>query len=347
VLAAVLHGREDLRVEEVPRPTISTDEVLLRCRAAAICGTDKRIYQTGHNRVPAGSKRILGHELAGEVIEVGRGVPHIKEGMRAAVAPNFGCGSCAVCARGWHHLCPEYGAIGLTVDGGFAEYVRIPSIALQQGCLIEMPEGLSFAEGALNEPLACVYNGYVRCPTKVGDTVLIVGTGPVGMMLIQVLRLGGGRPIIVANRSDSRFGLALELGADHTIDYSRQDLVRSVMELTDESGADVVFIACPSAQIQETVLDLAALHGRINFFSGLPEGEGVISFNSNAVHYKELVVTGSHGCCTYHCREALKLQESHSVNQKPLISNVFPLGQAEEAMAAALTRKGLKTIIEP
>jgi len=142
MLAAVLHDQEDLRVQEVPTPCISEDEVLLRCRAVSICGTDLRIYRVGHSRLPPRTRRILGHELAGEIAEVGRNVQDLAEGMRVAVAPNFGCGSCRMCRRGWFHLCPEYGAIGLTVDGGMAEYVRIPKIAVQQGCLLEMPADL-------------------------------------------------------------------------------------------------------------------------------------------------------------------------------------------------------------
>ncbi|MDY6912936.1 MAG: alcohol dehydrogenase catalytic domain-containing protein [Planctomycetota bacterium] len=346
MLAAILHGQNDLQIEEVPKPQISPDEVLLRCKAVSICGTDMRIYRFGHKDLPDETKRILGHELAGEVAEVGQNVKGTREGTRVAVAPNFGCGICKMCQRGWFHLCPDYGAIGLTVDGGMAEYVRIPKIALQQGCLLEMPAGLSFEEAAINEPFACVYNGYTRCPTRPADVVLIVGAGPIGIMHIQMSRLAGAAKIIIADIIASRLKLARRLGADETV-TNRKDLVDSVMELTGRRGADVVITACPSPEVQEMVVDLAADHGRVNFFGGLPKGKERINLNSNLIHYKELTITGSHGCCTYHCRKALELQGSKSVDLKPVVTNVFKLSEAKQAMAAALEGKGLKTVLQP
>ena len=123
MLAAVLHNQDDLRIEEVPVPEIADDEALLRCRAVAICGTDQRIYRFGHKRLPSGTKRILGHELAGEIAQLGNAVTHLTTGMRVAVAPNFGCGTCPMCLRGWFHMCPDYGAIGLTADGAYSPVV--------------------------------------------------------------------------------------------------------------------------------------------------------------------------------------------------------------------------------
>lgn len=347
MLAAVLHDREDIRVEEVPTPEISDGEVLLRSRAVSICGTDMRIYRFGHRRLAAGTKRILGHELAGEVAAVGRDVHGLTEGMRVAVAPNFGCGGCRMCHRGWFHLCPDYGAIGLTVDGGQAEYVRVPKIAVQQGCLLEIPAGLSFEEAAINEPFACVYNGHLRCPTNPGDVVLIVGAGPIGNMHLQMSRLAGASRVIIADIVAARLAMARTLGADETIDTTKDDLVATVMTLTGQRGADVVITACPSPEVQTQAVELAADHGRINFFGGLPAGSEHVELDSNQIHYNELTVTGSHGCCTYHCREALELQGSGAIDLKPLITNVFELPQANEAMAAALAGEGLKTIIRP
>ena len=347
MLAAVLHDQEDLRVQEVPTPCISEDEVLLRCRAVSICGTDMRIHRVGHSRLPPKTRRILGHELAGEIAEVGRNVEDLAEGMRVAVAPNFGCGACRMCRRGWFHLCPEYGAIGLTTDGGMAEYVRIPKIAVQQGCLLEMPADLTFEEAAVNEPLACVYNGQTRCPTQAGDVVLIVGAGPIGMMHVLMARLAGPARIIVANRSAPRLEMARRLGVADRIDTSQHDLVEAVTELTGGRGADVVIVACPSPEVQEQAVELAADHGRINFFGGLPKGAEPIRLDSNRIHYKELIITGSHGCCTEHCRRALELQGDKAVDLRPLITNVFALSEADRAMAAALDGKGFKTIIRP
>ncbi len=347
MLAAVLHNQNDLRIEDVRCPEISDDEVLLRSRAASICGTDMRIYRYGHSRLPAKTKRILGHEMAGEVVKTGKNVKGLKEGMRVAVAPNFGCGMCRMCQRGWFHLCAEYGAIGLTVDGGFAEYVRVPKIALQQGCLLQMSEDLSFEQAALNEPFACVYNGFERCRLEIGDIVLIVGSGPIGVMHILLARLAGASKIVVADVVACRLDLAGKLGADATINSKEQNLKEAVMELTDGDGADYIVTACPAPQVQEQVMEIAAEHARINFFGGLPKGEEHISFNSNLVHYKELTVTGSHGCCTYHCQKTLELQNSKAIDLKPLITNVFNLSEIDKAFEAAMAGKGLKTVVKP
>ena len=347
MLAAVLHGPEVLRMEEVAVPEIGAGEVLLRSRATAICGTDMRIYRSGHTKLPAGTRRILGHELAGEVARVGDGVSEVGEGMRVAVAPNFGCGACRMCRRADFHLCREYGAVGLTVDGGFAEYVRIPEAAVKQGCLLEIPPSLSFEEAALNEPLACVYNGIMRCPVEVGDVAVIVGAGPIGIMLLQMVRLAGAATTIVANRSADRLQLAKELGADVTVWTAREDLADVVKQLTEGRGADVVFTACPAPEVQEQAVTLLAEHGRVNFFGGLPAGQERIGLNSNTVHYRELTVTGSHGCASYHCQRALEVQSSRRVDLKPLITNVFDLSEAVEAMSAAMAGKGFKTVIRP
>lgn len=347
MLAAVLFGQNDLRIEQIPAPEISDEEVLLRCHAASICGTDMRIYRYGHSRLPADTKRILGHEFAGSIIEIGAKVKGLKQGTRVAVAPNFGCGACTMCQRGWFHMCKDYGAIGLTEDGGFAEYVRIPKIALQQGCLLQMADNLSFDQAALNEPFACVYNGYSRCPVGPGDTVLIIGAGPIGIMHILMSRLAGAAKIIIADVIDTRLEAAVKFGADAAINSSSQDLHNAVMELSRRHGADVIITACPVPEVQEQAIALAADHARINFFGGLPKGREHIKFNSNLVHYKELTVTGSHGCCTYHCQQALELQNSEVVNLKPLVTDVFKLSGINAAFEHALEGKGLKTVVKP
>ena len=218
-------------------------------------------------------------------------------------------------------------------------------ISVQQGALLEMGKDLSFEEAALNEPFACVYNGYVRCETLPGDFVLIVGAGPIGFMHMQMSRLAGAVKIIMADINDKRLELASKLGADNVINTGSQDLVGAVMELTDNHGADLCITACPIPEVQEQALELAADHGRINFFGGLPKGKETIKFDSNLLHYKELVVTGSHGCSTYHCQKALDLQNGNAINLKPIATNFFKLSEIEKAFETAMNGEGLKSII--
>ena len=345
--AGVYYGTKDIRLEEVPMPQINDREVLIKCKAAAICGTDLRIYNYGHSKIPAGTKVILGHELAGDVVEVGDKITGMKKGMRVFVAPNIGCGKCYQCLQGSYHLCPDYSAIGLPLDGGFAEYVKIPERAVEQGAILEIPESLLYEEAAISEPMACVYNGFKRCPVEPGDIVLIFGAGPIGIMHIMMTKLAGASKIIVSEISDERLEKAESFGADVLINSQSQDLEKKVSEETDGKGANLIITACPSPETQKLALQLASLHGKINFFGGLPKGKDEINLNTNLIHYKELIITGSHGSNTYHCKMALDLQASGKINLKPLITNKFPLSQIKQAFESALSGQGLKTIIHP
>ncbi len=345
--AALYYGIRDIRLEEVPTPQVNDREVLIKCRATAICGTDLRIYNHGHSKISAEIKVILGHELAGDVVDVGDKVTGIKKGMRVFVAPNIGCGKCCQCLKGFYHLCNDYEAIGLPLAGGFAEYVRIPERAVQQGVILEIPQTLSYEEAAISEPMACVYNGFKRCPVEPGDTVLIFGAGPVGIMHIMMTKACGASKIILSEISDERLKKAESFGADVLINPQTQDVEKIVSEETNGKGANLIITACPSAEVQKIALHLASLHGKINFFGGLPKGEANINLNTNLIHYKELTITGSHGSNTYHCRKALDLQASGKINLKPLITNKFPLSQIRHAFELALAGQGLKTIIYP
>ena len=345
--AAVYYGIKDIRPEEVPTPQIDDREVLIKCRAAAICGTDLRIYNYGHSKIRAGTKVILGHELAGDIVEAGDKITGIKKGMRVFIAPNIGCGQCQQCLQGSYHLCPDYSAIGLSLDGGFAEYVKIPELAVEQGAILEIPAHLSYEEAAISEPMACVYNGFKRCPVNPGDVVLIFGAGPIGIMHIMMTKLAGASKIIVSEISDERLKKAGELGADVLINSQTEDIKKRIFKETDGKGANLIITACPSAEAQRIAPHLASLHGKVNFFGGLPKGKDGINLNTNLIHYKELVITGSHGSNTYHCKMVLDLQASGRLNLKPLITNKFPLSQIKQAFESAVKGHGLKTIIYP
>ena len=345
--AAVYHGIKDIRLEEVAIPQITDREVLIKCRAAAVCGTDLRIYQYGHSKIPAGATLILGHELSGDVADAGVSVTAVKKGMRVFIAPNIGCGKCSLCLQWSYHLCNDYEAIGLPLNGGFAEYVKIPERAVEQGVILEIPESLSYEEAALNEPMACVYNGFTRCAAEPGDTVVIFGAGPIGIMHVMMTRIAGASRIFVVEISEERLRQAENFGADTLINSQAEDVEKRVLDETDGKGANLVITACPSPDAQKIAPRLAAIHGKINFFGGLPKGKDNVSLNTNLFHYKELMVTGSHGCNTYHCKMALDLQASGNIDLKPLVTNKFPLDNIKEAFDMALTGQGLKTVILP
>lgn len=176
MLAARFYGAGDIRIEEIKKPRISKDEILVKVKSAALCGTDLRMYRHGLAN-NASLPITLGHEFSGVIAEVGAEVSHYTEGMEVVVAPNMGCGVCRQCVQGNTHHCPDYKALGIHLDGGFAEYVRIPKEAVVQGNVMPIPAGLSFEEAALVEPLSSVYSGLERCQVGLGDYVLIIG-GP-------------------------------------------------------------------------------------------------------------------------------------------------------------------------
>ena len=208
--AAVFHGINDLRVDEVARPRIDETEILIKVRAVAVCGTDNRIYRFGHFRIPTGTRRVLGHEVSGEVVEVGARVRDFAKGDRVAVAPNVGCGTCHLCVQGFHQLCPANEAFGITLDGGFEEYMKVSAFALIN--VAKIPAEMGFEEATLIEPLSCVFNAYEAHRTVPGDTVCVSGAGPIGTFL------GGG----VVGRPDVGIGAVHRAGRHLDIGHDTQ-----------------------------------------------------------------------------------------------------------------------------
>ena len=346
MLAAVYSGIEKIECREIAKPEISRDEVLVRVRAAAICGTDLRIYKSGHHRIEDGEKRVLGHELSGEVWEVGEDVVGYTKGMRVAVAPNIGCGACRYCRTGRHHMCPDYEAFGITLDGGFAEYMKVGRKAIEQGDLVPFSEKTGFEEACLAEPLACTYFAYRSVGTEPGDDVLIVGAGPMGVLHLQTERLAGAGRVMMADISDSRLELVKRYKPDILINSGREDLVGAVMKHTDGIGADVIITACPVPEVQQQALRMAAKNGRINLFGGLPVGKQLVELDTNLIHYNGLVVTGTTRYAQSDYYKSVKLIEDKKIDTASIISRRFRIDRIREAFEYAMGGEGLKTLIE-
>jgi threonine dehydrogenase-like Zn-dependent dehydrogenase len=329
----------------VPRPEIGEKQALVAVKAAAICGTDLRIYRSGHHHLEEGTDRILGHELAGEIYEVGAGVTRYTPGMKVGMASNVGCGVCRYCRMGKLHLCPEYIAVGITFDGGFADYFRVDEKPLLQGNLIPFEES-SFEEIALAEPLSCAINALESVGTTPGDTVLIVGAGPLGALHLQLNRLAGAGLVIMADLSGQRLRLLERFGPDVVVDTSKEDLREAVMSHTGGNGADVIITACPAPEIQQLSVEIAAKLGRINFFGGLPRGREMVRLNTNLIHYNGLLVTGTTGASLAHYEQAVDLIERRRVDVESIVSRRFGIEQVAEAFEYALSGQGLKTILQ-
>jgi L-iditol 2-dehydrogenase len=347
MLALLYHGPDDLRVEEVPIPQIGPDEILLRVSAASICGTDLRIWHGGHRKYPPGTLRIPGHEVTGEVASVGDNIQDLKAGQRVFVAPNMGCGHCQQCISGNNNRCANYAALGVTLDGAFAEFMRVPAAAVLQGNVMPLADSLAAEVAALIEPFACVLRGQRALAIHPGDVVLVMGAGPIGIMHMLLARLSGASKVLVSELQEARLLQAKRLGADRVIDLEKED-IQAVIEVESEGqGADVVIVAAPSHQGQESALSLAAIGGRINFFGGLPKDRPTINFDSNLVHYKELMVTATTACSTSDCRQAAAIVNSGRIDLSPLISARYALKDALPAFQAAEDRHSLKVVMKP
>jgi len=338
--AALMFGKNDLRVQDAPVPEIAEDELLLRTASAFICGTDLRILHNGRDDISPSRPRVLGHELSGVVARVGKAVRGLSEGERVAVAPNMGCCRCDLCASGNTHLCENYQAVGIHLNGGFAEYVRIPAAAWQQGNVILLPPEVSFEEAALAEPLSCVYSGFERCDVRLGDGVLIIGAGPIGIMHAKLARAAGASPIIVSDINEKRLAVCRKLvDAISTVPPSDlKDHVRSVAR----GGVDVCITACAAPESQVLAVELTGVNGRVCFFGGLPKNHGPVPLDTNLIHYKQLRVTGTTRARMRQFRKVIDLLARKLIDLSGIVTGRFPLDQIGRAMSLADNGAGLK-----
>jgi L-iditol 2-dehydrogenase len=347
MLAAVYHGANDLRLEQVQTPEAGPGEILIQVLSASICGTDLRILHGAHRMFPSGTVRIPGHEVVGNVAAMGAGVSGYRVGERVFIAPNWGCGHCRQCVTGNSNRCASYGAIGVTRDGGFAQFVLVPAVAVTQGCVMPVSESVDPSAAALIEPFACVLRGQDALHIQPGELVVVMGAGPIGQMHVRLARLRGAARIPVSETNGLRREQILPAGADRVVDPSVEDLEKVVSEESGGLGADVIIVAAPVHAAQEQAMRLAGIGGRINFFGGLPKDKPFIQFDSNLVHYKELLVTGTTACSTADCRRSAEIISSGRVDLSSLVSMRFPLERALEAFVAAEDRTALKVVIKP
>ena len=345
--ALVYHGPGRLELEDRPEPSPGRGEAVIRVLAAGICGTDLRIAKGAHRAYPDGTRRVPGHEIAGEVAAVGAGVEATRVGERVFVAPNLGCGECPACRAGRMNLCADADAFGITLDGAFAEYMHVPAAAVAAGNLMPVPPDADPAAVSVVEPLACVLRGQRAVSVGEGDRVLVCGAGPIGLLHVLVALASGADRVLVSEPNARRRADAEAIGAGAVIDPAAEDVRARVLEETDGLGADVVITAVPVRAVQEQALELAAVGGRINFFGGLPKDDSMISLDSNAIHYRELTLTGTTANDTADCRRALELATAGRVDLARLVTARFPLDRADDAFAAAGGGRELKVVIEP
>lgn len=342
--AAVWHGPNDLRVEQRPIPEATPGSVVVRVRACTICGSDLRILRDGNPRIV--EPRVLGHEVAGDVVAVGAGAKRFQVGDRVAVGADVPCGQCVHCLGGRANCCDVNLAIGYQFDGGFAEYLRLEPLVVEQGPVLILDRSVDYAAAALAEPLACCLNGYERALLRPGATVAIFGAGPIGLMLAMLgPTLGASRVLMVEPLAARRESAAQLSAVDVAIDPTAVDPVDAVMQHTGGTGADVIFTACAEVATHGQAIAMVAKRGVVNLFGGLPSTAPPVQLLSNHLHYREAYVTGSHGATPEHHAQALALIESRAVDVTPLISASYGIADIGRAFEHAGRRDSLKVVV--
>ena len=337
--AAVFYGPGDIKIEDVPKPVINEYEILVKVHAAAICGTDLRIYK-GTKKIK--TPRIIGHEFSGNIESIGSEVVDFNVGDRVTVYPMIACGKCYACMMGRSNICIRRPTIGYDYDGGFAEYVKIP----REATVIKLPKNVSYEEAAISEPLAACLNGMRRLTVRQGDHVWVIGAGPIGLMHIQLSRFSGASLTIASEVSEFRAQKAKELGADLVLNPLKENVNERIMAETAGKGVDKIIIAAGVPRLIEESLQAARKGARIVIFAGCAEGSK-ITLDPNLIHYKELEITGASASTPYLHSKALELVSKGKVDLKSLVTNRLKLEEIVKGLEMKEMVEGLKTLIIP
>jgi L-iditol 2-dehydrogenase len=340
--AAILFEPGRLEIRETPTPECPSGGVLVKVKACGLCSSDVKMMAKGHRALVY--PRILGHEMAGMVVE--SRVREFKAGDRVQVAPGLRCGKCIHCRRGADNQCENREIFGFTTDGGFAEYIPVPLKGPIVGALSLLPESINYDAATLGEPVACCLNAQDKVGIQPGDTVLIIGAGPLGLLHSYVAKAKGAENILVSEIQTSRRKSAILNGADQAIDPSATNLFQTVMDATNEKGIDIIIFACSQTGLDEKFIKLLAPGGRASVFSGMPPQIAQIHLDLNVIHYNEIKISGAYGCTAHQNTEAIKLIASGKLPLGDLITNRVTLDNIAEGLEHTQANRALKSILE-
>ncbi len=340
--AAVLHGREDVRVERVPVPEPGAGEVLVRMKAALTCGTDVKVFRRGYHARMIVPPALFGHELAGVVERVGVGVSEFAPGAAVVAANSAPCDACPECLRGRPSLCDDL----LFWNGAYADLVRLPARVVAKN-LLRIPDGLDFREAALVEPLACVVRGVEETGIEAGQTVAVIGVGPIGQLFVALARERGAR-VIAAGRRPDRLERAREAGAEQTIAAGAGDLADALRRASpDGRGPDVVVEAVGQQATCEAAVRAVRKGGVVNLFGGCAAGTE-IRLDAQRFHYDELTLKATFHHTPAAIRTALALLADRRIDGRRFVTAEARLDEVPRVLAAmAADGQGLKTAIVP
>jgi len=346
MLAAVYRGVNDIRLETVPVPRIGSGELLLRVHTCGICGTDLKKIATGSHSAP----RIFGHETSGEIAAIGNGVPDFKVGNRVVVFHHIPCGECYYCRHKTFAQCETYKKVGCTAafepaGGGFAEYVRIMDWIVQGGT-IPIPDDVSFEQACFVEPVNTCMKGIETLRLQSGETVLVIGQGPIGIILARLAQKAGAS-VITSDLYRQRLTISKTYGLGSSIDASRADTVKAVRELTGGRGADAVILAVGGNGLIRSAMDAVRPGGRVLLFAQTVRGDTTIDPAGICVDEKTLL--GSYSASIELQKDSVRFVMSREMDLQRLISHRFSLASSVEALnlAAHPQPDSMKIVIQP
>ena len=344
--AAVYHGKDDVRLETVPVPTIGPGELLIQVHTCGICGTDLKKIATGSHSAP----RIFGHEMAGVVAAVGAEVTNFRAGDRVMAFHHIPCGQCYYCRHKVFAQCPVYKKVGCTAGyepsgGGFSEYVRVMDWIVQRG-VVRIPDEVSFEQASFIEPVNTCLKGIETLRLQADETVVVMGQGPIGIILGSLAKRAGAR-VITSDLFPQRLRISKAFGLVETVDASKTDLVSRVRELTEGRGADAVILAVGGNKLIRSAMDASRPGGRVLLFAQTVHGEAVI--DPAAVCVDEKTLLGSYSASVDLQEESVHFVFSREMNLEGLISHRFSLQESLEALnlAAHPQADSLKIVIQP
>uniref|UniRef100_A0A7C1JQ03 Alcohol dehydrogenase n=1 Tax=Caldilinea aerophila TaxID=133453 RepID=A0A7C1JQ03_9CHLR len=344
--AVVVRAPMAFDVEEVPTPEAPVGGLLLDIKACGLCGSDLRTLRSGHRKVTF--PYVIGHEICGVVVETGAGyVGPWQRGDLLSMGPVVYCGACDFCREGRFELCANYREIAQAWPGGLAEQMAVPPEAIRLGVIERVPAGVDPAHAAIAEPISSCLNAQEKGEVGLGDTVMIIGAGPIGCIHAALARLRGAEQVFIADVNAERLKLTEPFMPDAVLDASRVDLVAEVRRLTGGKGADVIITATPAPVAAVQAVEMARKGGRILLFGGLPKDESKPGVDLNLVHYNALHLIGTTIFAPRHYRLAVHLVASGRIPVARLITHRFPLKDFVRGATMALEGKVLKAVFEP
>lgn len=341
--AAVLYGKEDVKIERVPIPRLGEGEVLIKVQVALTCGTDLKVYRRGYHARMIVPPALFGHELSGVIHSVGPGVKDFRKGQRVVALNSAPCGRCFHCSRHQENLCEDL----LFNNGAYAEYIKVPSRIVERN-MLAIPDGVSYQDAAMVEPLACVVRGLHETGAEIGDTVVVIGAGPIGLMFMQVAK-ASGCDVVAVVKHDNQVNVARRMGASQVIQLGKSaDPIESVRYLTPgRRGADVVIEAVGRPEAWELATEMVRKGGTVNFFGGPPAGTKV-QLDTNRLHYSEVTLKATFHHTPDMVRKAFALIVERKVQGTDYITGEVPLSRLQHVFSQMLQAgREIKTAIIP